>query len=68
MTLFWLIVAVFGWLGAILLCVLLGFILVVLGGLQSEYQELEKKYTLLLEQKKSGSSMWALRKEVPFGD
>jgi hypothetical protein len=62
------VIAILGWLGSILLFGILIFVLVALGALQSEYQDLEKKHIALLEQKKSSTSLWALRKEVPFSD
>lgn len=68
MTMFWMVVAILGWFGAILLFSILIFVFLVMGGMQSEYQELEKKYNSILEQKKSSTSVWALRKEVPFSD
>ena len=68
MTTFWMIIAILGWFGAILLLSILIFVFVALGAMQSEYHELEKKLAALLEQKKSSTSVWALRKEAPFGD
>ena len=68
MTTFWMIIAILGWFGAILLLSILIFVLTALGGMQAEYLELEKKLNALLDSKKSSTSVWSLRKEVPFSD
>jgi len=68
MTIFWMVLAILGWASSILLFAILAFVLIAFGAVQSEYQELEKKHTAILEQKKSSTSVWALRKEVPFSD
>jgi hypothetical protein len=68
MTIFWMVLAILGWASSILLFAILVFVLIAFGAVQSEYQELEKKHIAILEQKKSSTSVWALRKEVPFSD
>ena len=64
---FWMVVAILGWFGAILLMMMLAIVSVSFGALQAEYDELLSN-TKNFEKQKSSTSVWALRKEIPFSD
>jgi hypothetical protein len=61
------VVAILGWFGAILLMTMLAVVSVSFGVLQAEYDELLSK-TKDFEKRNSSTSVWALRKEIPFSD
>jgi hypothetical protein len=64
---FWMVAAILGWFGAILLMSMLAVVSLSFGALLAEYEELKNK-TKDFEKPKSSTSVWALRKEVPFSD